>query len=264
MAGSLITYWAMSRPFYSTPMDRYSDIRERRQSYRRTLEYQAQKTKTQAFSRDFQKNTAPKPRKSFSGGGWLSKEVSFLVFLDLGGHVQAVADLLEVLVEGVVVADKFFMKYKKDYFSLVDPELKALVGLEERRQFSKIRLIASENYASQAVLQALSCVLSNKYSEGYPKKRYYHGQQYVDQVEQLAIDRAKDLFGAEYANVQSLSGAVANIAAYSAFLKPGETLMALSLPHGGHLSHGWPVHCTGQIYKTVFYTLDPKNVSLRL
>src|SRR5499427_10311611 len=114
--------------------------------------------------------------------------------------------------------------------SAVDPEIAELIASEERRQRDKVRLIASENYVSGAVLAATGSVLTNKYSEGYPGKRYYEGQQYIDRVEQLCIDRAKQLFGAAHANVQPYSGSPANLAVYLAFLKPGDKVMGLALP----------------------------------
>src|SRR6185369_12370250 len=135
----------------------------------------------------------------------------------------------------------------------VDPEIADLIAAEERRQRDKIRLIASENYVSGAVLAATGSVLTNKYSEGYPGKRYYEGQQYIDQVEQLCIDRAKALFGADHANVQPYSGSPANLAVYLAFVKPGETVMGMGLPAGGHLTHGWGVSATGTYFRAVQY-----------
>ncbi|MFJ8960369.1 serine hydroxymethyltransferase [Lentzea sp. NPDC102401] len=135
----------------------------------------------------------------------------------------------------------------------VDPEIATLIQAEERRQASKLRMIASENDVSAAVLEATGSVLTNKYSEGYPGKRYYEGQQVVDQIEQLAIDRAKALFGVEHANVQPLSGAPANLAVYLAFLQPGDTVMGMSLPMGGHLTHGWTVSATGKWFNAVQY-----------
>jgi glycine hydroxymethyltransferase len=134
-----------------------------------------------------------------------------------------------------------------------DPEVAELVEAERRRQFETIRLIASENYVSQAVLDATSSVLTNKYSEGYPGKRYYEGQQVVDQVETLAIDRAKALFGVDHANVQPYSGSPANLAVYLAFLAPGDTVMGMALPDGGHLTHGWGVSATGKWFRPVRY-----------
>jgi glycine hydroxymethyltransferase len=135
----------------------------------------------------------------------------------------------------------------------VDPEIATLIQAEQRRQASKLRMIASENDVSAAVLEATGSVLTNKYSEGYPGKRYYEGQQVVDQVEQLAIDRAKALFGVDHANVQPLSGAPANLAVYLAFLQPGDTVMGMSLPMGGHLTHGWNVSATGKWFHAVQY-----------
>jgi glycine hydroxymethyltransferase len=135
----------------------------------------------------------------------------------------------------------------------VDPEIADLIAKEELRQRDSIRLIASENYVSGAVLAATGSILTNKYSEGYPGKRYYEGQQYIDQIEQLCIDRAKSLFGAEHANVQPYSGSPANLAIYFAFLKPGDTVMGLGLPAGGHLTHGWNVSITGSYFKSVQY-----------
>jgi glycine hydroxymethyltransferase len=136
-----------------------------------------------------------------------------------------------------------------------DPELFDLVVSEERRQASKIRLIPSENYASTAVLEATGSVLTNKYSEGYAGRRYYEGQQIIDQVEVLARERAKALFGAESANVQPYSGSPANLAVYFAFCKPGDAVMGMALPHGGHLTHGWGVSITGSFFKSHQYTV---------
>src|SRR6202142_1112958 len=135
----------------------------------------------------------------------------------------------------------------------VDPEIAELIALEERRQRDKVRLIASENYVSGAVLAATGSVLTNKYSEGYPTKRYYEGQQYIDRIEQLRIDRAKAVFGAEHANVQPSSGSPANLAIYFAFVKPGETVMGMALPAGGHLTHGWNVSATGAWFRAGQY-----------
>ena len=135
----------------------------------------------------------------------------------------------------------------------VDPEIAELIAAEERRQRDKVRLIASENYVSGAVLAATGSVLTNKYSEGYAGKRYYEGQQYIDRVEQLCIDRAKAVFGADHANVQPYSGSPANLAIYFAFLKPGDTVMGLGLPAGGHLTHGWNVSISGTYFRAVQY-----------
>jgi glycine hydroxymethyltransferase len=138
-----------------------------------------------------------------------------------------------------------------------DPELAAALEHERVRQEDHIELIASENYASPRVLEAQGSVLTNKYAEGYPGKRYYGGCEYVDVAEQLAIDRAKQLFGADYANVQPHSGSQANAAAYLALMQPGDTLLGMSLDHGGHLTHGAKVNFSGKIFKAVQYGLDP-------
>src|SRR6202167_5492276 len=134
-----------------------------------------------------------------------------------------------------------------------DPELARLVADENRLEQDKLRLIASENYASRAVMEASGSVLTNKYSEGYAHKRYYEGQQVVDQVEELAIARLKALFGADHVNVQPYSGSPANLAVYLAFCAPGDTIMGLALPAGGHLTHGHTVSITGKYFKSVPY-----------
>ena len=134
-----------------------------------------------------------------------------------------------------------------------DPEIARLVDAERERQRLKIRLIPSENYVSRAVLEATGSELTNKYSEGYAGKRYYEGQQVIDQVETLAIERAKALFGSEHANVQPYSGSPANLAVYAAFCQPGDTIMGRSLPAGGHLTHGWNVSVTGKWFNAVRY-----------
>jgi len=134
-----------------------------------------------------------------------------------------------------------------------------LLKQEEARQRTRLRLIPSENYASRAILEATGSVFTNKYSEGYAGKRYYEGQEYVDQVERLAIERAKALFGADHANVQPYSGSPANMAVYFAFCDPGDTIMGMSLPHGGHLTHGWKVSITGKYYRAVQYTVEPET-----
>ncbi|NJD05815.1 MAG: serine hydroxymethyltransferase [Methylococcaceae bacterium] len=138
-----------------------------------------------------------------------------------------------------------------------DDELWAAIRDEERRQEDHIELIASENYASPRVLQAQGSVLTNKYAEGYPGKRYYGGCEFVDKVEELAIDRAKRLFGADYANVQPHSGSQANGAVYMAMLEPGDTVLGMSLAHGGHLTHGAKVNFSGKIYNAIQYGLNP-------
>ena len=137
-----------------------------------------------------------------------------------------------------------------------DTQIFDLIQLEKKRQTLGIELIASENFVSEQVMEAMGSVLTNKYAEGYPGKRYYGGCQVVDQTEQLAIDRAKQLFGAEWANVQPHSGAQANMAVFLTCLKPGDTFMGLDLSHGGHLSHGSPVNSSGILYKAVAYTVD--------
>jgi glycine hydroxymethyltransferase len=141
----------------------------------------------------------------------------------------------------------------------VDPEIAALIRAEERYEADTIRLIASENYTSRAVLEATGSVLTNKYSEGYPGKRYYEGQHQIDRVEELARARMKALFGADHVNVQPYSGSPANLAVYLAFVKPGEPIMGLALPSGGHLTHGWNVSITGKFFKSVPYGLRAED-----
>ncbi len=134
-----------------------------------------------------------------------------------------------------------------------DPQIAELIEAEASRQFTKLRMIASENYVSTAVLEASGSVLTNKYSEGYAGRRYYEGQQFIDPVETIAVQRAKDLFGVDHANVQPYSGSPANLAVYLAFASPGDTVMGMSLPMGGHLTHGWPVSVTGKWFRSVQY-----------
>src|ERR1700751_2607523 len=136
-----------------------------------------------------------------------------------------------------------------------DPELWEAITGENRRQEEHIELIASENYVSSAVLQAQGSQLTNKYAEGYPGKRYYGGCEFVDQVESLAIERLCKIFGAEAANVQPHSGSQANMAAYMALIQPGDTLLGMSLSHGGHLTHGSPVNFSGKLFKVISYGL---------
>lgn len=143
------------------------------------------------------------------------------------------------------------MNFEK--LAVCDPEIAAAIGEELGRQRNKIELIASENFVSSAVMEAMGSVLTNKYAEGYPGHRYYGGCEYVDKVETLAIERAKKLFGAEHANVQAHSGANANTAVYFAFLQPGDTIMGMNLSQGGHLSHGSPVNISGKYYNVVPY-----------
>ncbi|MEQ4719890.1 serine hydroxymethyltransferase [Nonomuraea sp. B19D2] len=137
----------------------------------------------------------------------------------------------------------------------VDPQIAELVKAEERRQADTVKLIPSENYVSKAVLEATGTVLTNKYSEGYAGKRYYEGQQVIDQIESLAIERAKSLFGVNHANVQPYSGSPANLAIYLAFMQPGDTFMGMNLPSGGHLTHGSPVSVSGKWFKPVSYNV---------
>jgi len=139
----------------------------------------------------------------------------------------------------------------------IDPEIARLIQQEETRQWESIRLIPSENYVSHAVLEATGSVLTNKYSEGYPGKRYYEGQEFIDPIESLARERATRLFAADHANVQPYSGSPANLAIYYALIEPGDKVMGMSLPHGGHLTHGWRVNFSARYYQAVQYTVDP-------
>ena len=141
----------------------------------------------------------------------------------------------------------------------VDPEIKAVLDNEEKRQVSVIELIASENMVSKAVLEAAGSVLTNKYAEGYPGKRYYGGCEFVDVAETLAQDRAKQIFGAEHVNVQPHSGSQANTAVYFAALTPGDTILGMNLAHGGHLTHGSPVNISGKYFNVVPYGVDPNT-----
>src|SRR5579862_6198325 len=143
--------------------------------------------------------------------------------------------------------------------SEVDPEIAEVLALELDRQQQTLEMIASENFVPVAVLEAQGSVLTNKYAEGYPGKRYYGGCEFVDRSEQLAIDRAVELFGAEHANVQPHSGAQANIAVYHALLRPGDTMMGLELAHGGHLTHGMKINASGRLYNIVSYGVDPSS-----
>src|ERR1700722_7229981 len=143
-----------------------------------------------------------------------------------------------------------------------DPEIAAVLREEIRRQSTGIELIPSENFVSEAVLECMGSVLTNKYAEGYPGKRYYGGCEFVDQAEQLAIDRAKGLFGAEHANVQPHSGTQANIAVYMTALKPGDTVLGMNLAHGGHLTHGHPLNFSGITYKFVPYGVSKETETI--
>lgn len=140
-----------------------------------------------------------------------------------------------------------------------DHEIFDLIEAEKKRQTNGVELIASENFTSPQVMEASGSVLTNKYAEGYPGKRYYGGCEIVDQVEQIAIDRARELFGAAYANVQPHSGSQANAAVYQAILKPGDTILGFDLSHGGHLTHGSPVNFSGKLYRPVFYGVDRES-----
>ncbi|MDO9354897.1 MAG: serine hydroxymethyltransferase, partial [Solirubrobacteraceae bacterium] len=143
--------------------------------------------------------------------------------------------------------------------SEVDPEIAAVLDAELARQQNTLEMIASENFVPRAVLEAQGSVLTNKYAEGYPGRRYYGGCEHVDVSEQLAIDRAKELFGAEHANVQPHSGAQANTAVFHALLQPGDTILGLSLAHGGHLSHGMKLNVSGRLYNIVPYEVEPET-----
>jgi len=141
----------------------------------------------------------------------------------------------------------------------VDPQIAELLKEEAKRQATGLELIPSENLVSEAVLEAMGSIFTNKYAEGYPGKRYYGGCEFADKVEQLAIDRAKELFGAEYANVQAHSGTSANVAVYMATLQPGDTVLGMNLSHGGHLTHGHPLNFSGRMYKFVAYGVRQDN-----
>src|SRR5512137_432869 len=144
----------------------------------------------------------------------------------------------------------------------VDPEVAAAILQETKRQASKLELIPSENFVDEAVLEAQGCIMTNKYAEGYPGKRYYYGCEFVDIVETLAIERAKELFGADHVNVQPHSGTQANMAVYFATLNPGDTILGMNLAHGGHLSHGSPANFSGRLYKVVAYGVDRETETI--
>lgn len=154
------------------------------------------------------------------------------------------------------------MDYIDQYVKAIDPEIAELINQEEGRQLNKIELIASENFVSRAVMAAQGSVLTNKYAEGYPGKRYYGGCEFVDVVEDLARNRAKELFGAEHANVQPHSGAQANTAVYFTILQPGDTVLGMNLSHGGHLTHGSPVNISGKYYNFVDYGVEPETETI--
>ena len=140
-----------------------------------------------------------------------------------------------------------------------DEQIFELIEAERARQIGGVELIASENFTSPQVMEATGSILTNKYAEGYPGKRYYGGCEVVDEIETIAIDRAKALFGAAYANVQPHSGSQANTAVYHAFIKPGDKIMGFDLSHGGHLTHGSPVNFSGRLYNAVFYGVDKET-----
>jgi glycine hydroxymethyltransferase len=151
------------------------------------------------------------------------------------------------------------MLERLQHLDQVDPEIGALIRQELQRQNNKIELIASENFVSEAVMEAMGTVLTNKYAEGYPGKRYYGGCEYVDQVEDLARSRAKQIFGADHVNVQPHSGTQANTAVYFAALEPGDTVLGMSLAHGGHLTHGSPVNLSGKYFRFISYGIKPET-----
>ena len=147
---------------------------------------------------------------------------------------------------------------------VADPEIARLTEREIERQSDGLELIASENFVSPAVLEAMGSPLTNKYAEGYPGKRYYGGCEFVDEVERLAIERAKQLFGADHVNVQPHSGAQANAAVFLAFLKPGDTFLGMDLSNGGHLTHGSPVNASGKLYRFESYGVTPSDERIDL
>jgi len=162
----------------------------------------------------------------------------------------------------VATAQETFAHLTTAGLAEIDPDIARLIGAELERQRGQIELIASENFTWPAVLEAVGSVPTNKYAEGYPGKRYYGGCEVVDQIEQLAIDRAKELFGAEHANVQPHAGAQTNMAVYAAVLEPGDTFMGLSLEHGGHLTHGHKVNFSGRLYNRVSYGVSRETMTV--
>src|ERR1700746_312355 len=154
-----------------------------------------------------------------------------------------------------------FEELKHEGLDELDPEIAGLLGKELERQRGQIELIASENFTWPAVLEAVGSVATNKYAEGYPGRRYYGGCEVIDEIEQLAIDRAKELFGAEHANVQPHAGAQTNMAVYAAVMEPGDTLLALRLDQGGHLTHGHKVNFSGRLYDVVHYGVSPETMT---
>src|SRR5213596_3288719 len=162
----------------------------------------------------------------------------------------------------MALAQQTFESLKTAGLADVDPEIAELLGREAGRQRGQIELIASENFTWPSVLEAVGSVPTNKYAEGYPGKRYYGGCEVVDEVEQLAIDRAKELFGAEHANVQAHAGAQTNMAVYMAALQPGDTILSLRLDHGGHLTHGLKVNFSGRLYAIVGYGVSRETMTV--
>ncbi|MDX6480645.1 MAG: glycine hydroxymethyltransferase [Gaiellaceae bacterium] len=160
----------------------------------------------------------------------------------------------------MAAAQATFEQLKHAGLDEIDPDIAALLTKELERQRGQIELIASENFTWPAVMEAVGSVPTNKYAEGYPGRRYYGGCEVVDEIEQLAIDRAKELFGAEHANVQPHAGAMTNMAVYAATMEPGDTLLALSLAHGGHLTHGHKVNFSGRFYNVVHYGVSPETL----
>lgn len=154
------------------------------------------------------------------------------------------------------------MDYIEQYVSPVDPEVAEVIGLEEKRQNNKLEMIASENFVSRAVMAAQGCVMTNKYAEGYPGKRYYGGCEHVDVVEELARERAKKIFGCDHVNVQPHSGAQANTAVYFAALQPGDTVMGMNLSHGGHLTHGSKANLSGKYFNFAEYGVSPETETI--
>ncbi len=168
----------------------------------------------------------------------------------------AYSPVQDALIQDNTLLDWTAQSDPRQALAQADPEIFDVIEQERKRQFDGIELIASENYVSPAVLAAMGSVLTNKYAEGYPGKRYYGGCEIVDIAERVAIERAKEVFGAEHANVQPHSGAQANEAAYLAVLEPGDTVLAMKLNHGGHLTHGSPKNFSGRLYKFVHYGVD--------
>src|SRR5947207_9911217 len=162
----------------------------------------------------------------------------------------------------MAVAEGTFQHLRTAGLTDIDPEIAELLGRELERERNQIELIASENFTWPSVFEAVGSVPTNKYAEGYPGKRYYGGCEIVDEIEQLAIDRAKDLFGAEHANVQPHAGAQTNMAVYAATMEPGDTLLALRLDQGGHLTHGHKVNFSGRLYNVVHYGVSRETMTV--